>query len=115
MDEELIDQKLPYWYKEFKDIFSKATSNTLPPHQLYNHKIKIKSDEENTLGFSPLHQQFTTKLQATKQYIIKNLYKGFIEPSQAPFALPILFTKKLNKGLHFYINYHKLNNITHKD
>jgi hypothetical protein len=112
-DKELVDQKLPY--KEFKDIFSKAISNTLLPHQPYDHKIKIESDKENTLGFSPLHQQSTAKLQATKQYIVKNLHKGFIKPSQAPFALPILFTKKPNKGLHFYINYCKLNNITHKD
>ena len=62
MDEELINQKLPNWYKEFKDVFSKAVSNTLPPHQLYNHKIKIKLDKENTLGFSPFRQQFAAEL-----------------------------------------------------
>ena len=62
MDEELVNQKLPYWYKEFKDVFSKAASNILPLYWLYNHKIKIKPDKENTLGFSPLRQQFTTKL-----------------------------------------------------
>ena len=62
MDEELADQKLPYWYKEFKDIFSKAVFDIFPPHQPYNHKIKIKLDKENTFGFSPLCQQFTAKL-----------------------------------------------------
>ena len=41
MDKELVDQKLPYWYKEFKDVFSKAAFNILLPYQLYNHKIKI--------------------------------------------------------------------------
>ena len=44
-----------------------------------------------------------------------NLEKGFIKPSQALFASPILFIKKLNRGLRFYINYYKLNNITRKD
>jgi len=29
--------------------------------------------------------------------------------------LPIFFIKKLNRGLRFYINYRKLNNITRKD
>src|SRR6266704_2888098 len=53
-DKELVDQKLPYWYKEFKDIFSKVISNTLPPYWLYNHKIKIKLNKENTFGFNPL-------------------------------------------------------------
>ena len=81
MDEELVDQKLPYWYKEFKNIFSKVVSNILLPYQLYDYKIKIKPDKENTLGFSPFCQQFTAKLQATKQYIVENLYKGFIKPS----------------------------------
>ena len=115
IDEELVDQKLPYWYWEFKNIFSKAVFNTLPPYQLYDYKIEIELDKENTFGFSPLRQQFTTKLQATKQYIINNLYKGFIKPSQALFALLILFTKKLNKRLCFCINYYKLNNMTYKD
>ena len=55
--------------------------DTLPPYWPYNHKIEIEPDKENTLGFSPLRQQSTAELQATKQYIINNLYKGFIKPS----------------------------------
>ena len=81
MDKELVNQKLPYWYKEFKDVFSKAVFNTFPPHQPYDYKIKIEPDKENTLSFSPLRQQSTVELQATKQYIVDNLYKGFIKPS----------------------------------
>jgi len=87
----------------------------LPPYQPYNYKIKIEPDKEDTLSYSPLYQQLTAELQATKQYLINNLNKGFIKPSQAPFNLPILFTKKLNGGLRFCINYRKLNNITCKD
>ena len=115
MDKELVDQKLPYQYKEFKDVFSKAVFNILLPYRPYDYKIEIELDKENTLIFSPLCQQSTAELQATKQYIVKNLYKGFIKLSQAPFALPILFVKKLNGGLHFCINYRKLNNMTRKD
>ena len=81
INKELVDQKLPYWYKEFKDIFSKAVFNTFPPYWLYDHKIKIKPDKENTFGFSPLRQQSIIKLQAIKQYIVKNLHMGFIKPS----------------------------------
>ena len=55
------------------------------------------------------------ELKATKQYLTDNLYKGFIKLSQAPFTSPILFIKKPNKGLRFYINYRKLNAITQKD
>ncbi len=50
-----------------------------------------------------------------KQYLIDNLSKGFIIDSQAPFAAPILFVRKANGGLRFYVDYHKLNAITQKD
>jgi hypothetical protein len=50
-----------------------------------------------------------------KKYLLKNLDKGFIKLSQALYLLPVLFVKKLNKGLRFCINFRKFNAITHKD
>jgi hypothetical protein len=44
-----------------------------------------------------------------------NLAKGFIEPSQAPFAAPVLFVKKPNGSLRFCIDFRTLNTLTHKD
>ena len=55
------------------------------------------------------------ELQAVKQYLLDNLNKGFITPSQAPYASPVLFVKKPNGGLQFCIDYRKLNAITRKD
>ena len=81
MDKELVDQKLPLRHQKFKDVFSKAASNILPPYRLYNYKIKIKQGKENTLSFSPLYKQSITKLKVIKQYLINNLGKGFIKPS----------------------------------
>jgi hypothetical protein len=43
------------------------------------------------------------------------LNKGFIAPSQSPFAAPILFARKSNGGLHFCVDYRKLNVVTYKD
>ena len=54
MDEELVEQKLPYRHWKFKDIFSKAASDILPPYQPYDYKIEIEPDKEDTLGYSPL-------------------------------------------------------------
>ena len=81
MDKELVEQKLPYKYQKFKDIFLKAVFNILLPHQLYNYKIKIELGKEDIFNYSPLHQQFMAELQAIKQYLIDNLDKGFIEPN----------------------------------
>ena len=55
------------------------------------------------------------ELEVVKKYLIDNLDKGFIEPSQALFTALVLFVKKPNRSLCFYINYRKLNLITKKD
>ena len=55
------------------------------------------------------------ELEVTKQYLLDNLEKGFIEPSQSPFAAPVLFVKKPNGGLRFCIDYRRLNALTRKD
>jgi hypothetical protein len=51
----------------------------------------------------------------TRQYLVENLRKGFIDPSQAPFVALTLFVKKPNRGLQFCVNYYKLNALTCKD
>ena len=86
----LVDSRLPVQYQEFKDIFSKAVADKLPPYCIYNYKIKLESSPES-LGFCLLYQQTTEELLATKKYITKYLSKGFIKSSQALFAVSILF------------------------
>ena len=78
-----LDQLLPYW--------------------LYDYKIQLEAD--NNLGFHLLFKQSLEELLATKQYIVENLRKGFIDYSQALFASPILFVKKANSSLRFYIDF----------
>jgi hypothetical protein len=55
------------------------------------------------------------ELEVVKKYLVNNLDKGFIKPSQALFAAPILFVKKANGSLRFYINFRKLNLLIKKD
>jgi hypothetical protein len=43
------------------------------------------------------------------------LNKGFIRVNSLPAAAPILFVRKPDKGLRFYINYQGLNHMTKKD
>jgi hypothetical protein len=57
----------------------------------------------------------TEELLAVKEYLLKNLYKGFIVPSSSPFASPVLFVAKLNSSLRFCVDYCKLNSLTKKD
>jgi hypothetical protein len=76
---EEIERCLPLAYKGYLDVFSKVASNQLPLHRLYDHKIQLEAD--CNLGFHPLYKQTAKELLATKQYLIENLKKGFINYS----------------------------------
>lgn len=110
---EEIKAKVPVQSQAYLDMFSKVVSDRLPPHRSYDHRIQLES--ENTLGYSPLWHQSTDELKAIKQYLLENLDKGFIEASQAPYALPTLFVKKPNSSLRFCVDFCKLNLLSRKD
>ncbi len=55
------------------------------------------------------------ELLVVKEYLLNNLDKGFIEPSQAPFVALVLFVRKPDRSLRFCFNYCKLNALTRKD
>uniref|UniRef100_A0A093UM55 Transposon Tf2-6 polyprotein n=1 Tax=Talaromyces marneffei PM1 TaxID=1077442 RepID=A0A093UM55_TALMA len=84
-----IKEQLPERYHEFADVFSKIKSDELPERKEYDHPAK--------------------------EYIMENLDKGFIVPSNAPFASPILMAKKPGGGLRFCVDFRKLNKLTKKD
>ena len=54
-------------------------------------------------------------MEIIKKYLKKNLDKGFIEASLVLFAALILFVKKKDNSLRFYIDYRKFNELTKKD
>jgi hypothetical protein len=55
------------------------------------------------------------ELREVKRYLDDNLNKGFIVISAAGIASLVLFIRKFNKGLRFYIDYRKLNGLTKKN
>ena len=75
----------------------------MPLNQLYDYRIDLI--EPNNLGFRPLYRITIEELKEVKYYLIKNLNKGFIEPSQTPFTILIFFIYKANSYLYLYINF----------
>ena len=111
-----LDQPIPDHLLPWADVFSKPASDELPPHRSYDHKIELTEDgAEKALRYTPLYKMSIPELETTKQYLKDNLSKGFIEPSSAPYAAPILFVKKADGSLRFCIDYRALNLLSKKD
>jgi hypothetical protein len=85
-------------YTRFIDIFLKLTLDQFLLYQLYDYKIILESDKKE-LTYSPLYKISTKELEATKQYLLENLDKGFIETNQVPFVALVFFVKKPNRSL----------------
>jgi Reverse transcriptase (RNA-dependent DNA polymerase)/RNase H-like domain found in reverse transcriptase len=116
-DMEEVLRKLPARYHEFVDVFSKKASDALPPNRGCDFKIELEEGKSpsEAIGYGPLYKQSLEWLKAARKYLVENLHKGFIIPSSASFASPILMAKKPDGGLRFCVDYRKLNAITKKD
>jgi hypothetical protein len=57
----------------------------------------------------------THKLLESTKYLEENLKKGFINPSTASYASPVLLAAKPNGGLRFCGDHRKLNALTRRN
>nr|CAN63947.1 hypothetical protein VITISV_012354 [Vitis vinifera] len=55
------------------------------------------------------------KLEELKRQLKELLDVGFIQPSKAPYGVPVLFQKKHDGSLRMCINYWALNKVTIKN
>ena len=110
---ESLKQKVPPTLHAYLDFFSKRESDTLAPHRTVDHKIELTT--ENTFRFYHLNKHLLEELTTIREYLATNLAKGFVVSSKAPFTSPVLFTRKPNGSLRFYVNYRKLNALIKKN
>ena len=71
----------------------------------------VKRVNKNALFKNRIYLLLDYKFEQVKKYLNKHLRKEFIVFNYALFVLSILFIKKLNENLRFYVNYRKLNVI----
>ncbi len=67
---------VPEEYHDLLDVFSKKNSDTLPPHQKYDHKIILKEEQKH--GHAPFYKISPQELDVVKHYLDLHLAKGFI-------------------------------------
>ena len=93
---------LPLAYHEYRDVFSKANAETLPPHREADHSIDLEPGSK--LPFGQVYNMSESELKALKAYIDENLANGFIQRSTSPAASPILFVKKKDGSLRLCVD-----------
>ena len=109
-----VKRKLPKEYHDFLDVFDRSKAKQLPPHRDSDCKIELTGDSKE-LPKSRVYPLSLPKLKELKKYLTENLDKGYISPSQASHASPILFALKKDGSLRFCVDYRRLNALTKKD
>ena len=105
---------IPEQYKSDKELFrDDKTATALPQHKPWDHKIKLQ--EGKTPTFRPIYRLSEQELKVLREYIDKNLKKGFIRRSELPAGHPILFVPKKDSSDRLCVDYQKLNDITIKN
>ena len=105
--------QLPSEYKEYQEMFKETVITTLPKHQEWDHKIPLENRKKPT--HSPIYTLSAKELEALRDYLDKNLVKGFIRPSTSPAGYLILFVPKKDGKLRLCVVYQWLNVITVKN
>lgn len=104
---------LPSQYHEYLDVFDRKKADSLPPHRSWDHAIDLLPGKQPPVArpYSMNHHE----LKTLREYLDRELAKGFIRVSRSPAAAPVLFVKKSNGDLRFCIDYRGLNAISVKN
>ena len=102
---------VPAEYTDFREVFSKAKANFLPPHRPYDCAIDLQ------FGSSPPRGRLFSapERKAMEEYIGDSLAAGIICPSSSPAGRGFFFVEKKDKTLRPCIDYRGLNEITVKN
>jgi hypothetical protein len=96
------------------DAFLKKAADTLPQPRPFDYKLRFDGPEP-LITSAHLYRMSTPELEKMREYLVENLRKGFIKPSDSVYSSPVLFVKKKDGSLRFCIDYRQLNALTKKD
>ncbi|KAJ8474036.1 hypothetical protein ONZ51_g7484 [Trametes cubensis] len=94
--EKTLDEILPDFVKDYRQVFEKKAASRFPPSRPWDHAIEFKKDfDHHTKGswrkIYPL--TYTERIELDK-FITENLEKGYIRKSKSPLASPFFFVTK---------------------
>ncbi|KAK1918666.1 hypothetical protein P3342_001715 [Pyrenophora teres f. teres] len=102
-----------YRTNEFRELFEETEATELAEHQEWDHEILIEDGAKLVPG--PMYPVAPEHEAELREYIRKNLKKGFIRESSSQMASPILFVKKPNGKWRLCVDFRRLNSATIKN
>ena len=91
-------------YSNYNNVFLIKNAAELPENTRINeHAIKLEEGKQQL--FRPIYNLRSVELKILNTYIKTNIANGFIWPSKSLIKAHILFDKKPNRSLHFYVDY----------
>ena len=94
---------VPREYHDYITLFEEEEQKDLPPHQHNDHKIQL--DPTKDIPNKKHYPMKEKKLEELRDYLGKNLSRGWIRESESPVGAPIQFVKKKDRSLRLCIDY----------
>ena len=85
---------------EFKDVMPPEQPKKLPPRRKKDHKIELESGAKPP-AMGP-YRMAPPELEELRRQLKELLDAGFIQPSMAPYGVPVLFQKKHDGSLRMW-------------
>jgi hypothetical protein len=105
---------IPQPYHHHEKIFSEKEAKRLPPHHIWDHVIALTPDAPKTLDCKTY--PLTLKEQDAVDILLEEqVEKGYIKPSDSPYASQIFFVKKKDGSFHPVQDFCHLNKYTIPD
>jgi hypothetical protein len=108
LDQIQTQNLIPAQYHQHWRVFSKEAALHFPPSQIDDHTIKLKPGAPAKLDCK-IYRQTEAELKSLKEYIDKNLVKGYITETNSPYASPLFFCAKSDGKLRPIVDYQALN------
>lgn len=99
--------------QEFEGVFPSELPKELPPRRTMDHQIELEPSAR-----APVQAPYRmppAELAELWKKLDELLNAGLVQPSKAPYGLPVLFQKKQDGSLRFCINCRALNKVNIKN
>jgi hypothetical protein len=93
-----INPSIPEEYHQHWEVFDEVAAKRFPPARNEDHVITLKDGAPDVLDCK-IYRQTAAEEEATRTFIKEHLDKGYITPSNSPYASPLFYRKKKDGSL----------------